>query len=89
MAFFQERTERECLTRRPIDPFAGLDRLGTLFQKTLHRPVNGSLRNGRDLLADVAQRDVDTGIAAARIVNLTRRLQARPAAIEPVGFVGL
>ncbi len=33
--------------------------------------------------------DVDAGIAAARIVDLARGFQARPAAVEPIGLVGL
>ena len=77
MAVFQQRTEGERLTRCPIDPLAGLDRLGTLFEESLDCPVNGkALWNGCDLLADVVQNgDVDTGISAARIVGVTRGLQ--------------
>src|SRR5260221_14676128 len=91
MAFLEQRAESECFTRRPVDAFAGLDRLGAVVEKTLDSLVDlEARRNDRDLLADLAQDfDCDAGVAATRIVGIARGLQTRPAAVEPVGLVGL
>src|ERR1700759_373723 len=40
MAFLQQRTERQRLASRPIDPDTGFDGLGAIFQEPLHRAVN-------------------------------------------------
>jgi hypothetical protein len=46
------------------------------------------LRDGGDLLADVAQHgDLDSGLAAARLVVLAAVLETGPAAVEPVRLV--
>src|SRR6476661_4894043 len=91
VAILQQGTEGKRLSRGPIDPLARLDRLCAIVEKTLDRLMNLEIRRDHcDLLADLAQRfDRDAGIAAARVFNLTRRLQASPAAVEPVGLVRL
>src|SRR5665647_3944946 len=62
-----------------------------MIEEALDGLVNGeALRNRGDLLADLAQRcERDAGIAAARVLGIARRLEAGPAAVEPVGLVGL
>src|SRR5476651_2685444 len=62
-----------------------------MIEETLHGLVDvEALRDTRDLLADLAQlADIDTGIAAARILDSAGRLEPGPAAVEPVGFVRL
>ena len=91
MAFLEQRAEGERFGRRPVDALAGLDRLGAMIEKALDGLVDvEALRHRRDLLADLAQLgERDAGIAAARIVGFARRLQARPAAVEPIGLVRL
>jgi len=76
VTILQQRAEGERLARCPIDPLAGLDRLGALFEEPLDRPVNGeSLWNSSNPLADVAKNGgVNTGIPAARIVRIARSL---------------
>ena len=90
-AFEQERAEGERLAGRPVDAHAGLDRLGAGIEETLDGAVDmEALRHRADLLADVLERlDRNAGDAAARIVEVARRLHAGPAAVEPIGTVGL
>ena len=91
MAFLEQRAEGERFTRRPVDAFAGLDCLGAIVEKTLDGLVDlKAWWNDRDLRADLAQGlNRNAGVAAARIVGVARGFQARPAAVEPVGLVGL
>ena len=37
---------------------------------------------------DFSVAEIDAGLAAARIVGVARGLEARPAAVEPIGLVG-
>src|SRR6185312_12243231 len=56
MPFLQQGTESERLGGSPVDPLAGLDRLGAVVEETLHRLVDAETRrNDSDLLADLAQ----------------------------------
>src|ERR1044071_4916403 len=91
VAFFQQATEGKRLSRGPIDSLAGLDRLCAVVEETLDRLMDLEIRrNHRDLLADRAQLlDRNAGITAARVLDLTRRLQAGPAAVEPIRLVWL
>src|SRR5262245_39262493 len=88
-ALEQQRAEGERLSRRPVDPLAGLDRFSALVDKTLNRPVHvEALRHGRDLLADVLElRDCYPGIATARLLRIAARLEAGPPPVQPVGTV--
>src|SRR6185437_27808 len=91
VAFLEQGAEGKRLRRGPIDSLACLDRLCAIVEKTLDGLMDLKIRrNGRDLLADLAQRlHRNAGIAATRVFDLTRGLQAGPAAVEPVGFVRL
>ena len=91
VALDQQRAERQRLAGRPIDAFAGLDRLAAVLQKALDGAVGvEARREGGDLLTDLLERlERRAGLAAARIVVVARRRHAGPAAIEPVGAVGL
>src|SRR5687767_13470213 len=91
MAFLEQRAERQSLAGRPIDAFAGFDRLGTVVEETLHRAVNmEAVRHVGDGLADRLEFvDRQAGIAAARIVGVLRSLEAGPAAVEPISLVRL
>ena len=91
MAFLEQRAERQRLAGRPIDAFTGFDRLGAVVEKALHRAVDvEAVRHPGDGLADCLELvDRQAGIAAARIVGVLRSLEAGPAAVEPIGLVGL
>ena len=91
MAFEQQRAERQRLGGRPVDAFAGLDRLAARIEEALDGAVDvEALRHRGELPADLLQRlDRDAGVAAARIVDRAGGLHAGPAAVEPVGLVGL
>src|SRR5215813_12254347 len=91
MALAQERAERERLRGRPVDAFAGLDRLGAGGEEALDGAVDVEiLRHRRDLAADLLQLlDSEAGIAAARVVGHFRDLEAGPAAVEPIRLVRL
>src|SRR6185312_13425745 len=81
MTFLEQRTASQRLGRGPIDARAALDRLQAMIEATLDRLVDvEALRQLREFLADGAQLgDGDAGITAARIGDLARRFQARPA----------
>ena len=91
MAFQQQRAERQRLGGRPVDALPGLDRLAARIEEALDGAVDvEALRHRGELLAHVLQRlDRDAGVAAARIVDRAGDLHAGPAAVEPVGVVGL
>ena len=93
MAFIDQRGEGESLGGRPIDALAGFDRLAAIVEEALDRLVDvEAFRNRAQLFAIFAQLlHVDAGLAAPGFF-LPRRwdgLEARPAAVEPVGLVGL
>src|SRR2546423_14150424 len=90
VAIDQQRAEAERLRRRPVDAFAGLDRLGAGVEEALHGAMHVEILWHRgDLLADLTQRiERDAGVAAARVVMVARRLDLGPAAVEPVGAIG-
>ena len=90
VAFEQQRAEGERLAGRPIDARAGLDRFAPVFEKAVERAVQMEVRRQRrDLAADLLERrDLDAGMAAARIVGIVGALEAGPAAVEPIGLVG-
>src|SRR5215204_2779546 len=87
----QQRTEGERLRRRPVNALAGLDRLGTRVKEALDGAVKVKiLRRRAELLADLLERfDLNAGDPAAWIVVIARRLHAGPAAVQPIGAVGL
>src|ERR1700756_588600 len=88
MAFKQQRAEGERLGGRPIDALASLDRLAPAVEETVERLVQvEALRHRGDFVADLLQRrEIDAGLAAARIVGIAGGLKARPAAVEPIGL---
>src|SRR5207237_1622548 len=63
----QQRTEAERLRRRPVDAFAGLDRLGAGVEEALHGAMHVEiLRRRGDFLADLTQRiERDAGVSAS------------------------
>ena len=92
MAFEQERAEGQRLAGRPVDALARLDHPLRLSRKrwivrwTL-KPAGTVVSAGR-CPCRVSSRNA--GLAAARIVAVfLRRLEAGPAAVEPVGLVRL
>src|SRR6185437_16637116 len=87
----QQGAECKRLGRGPIDPLTCPNCLCAVVEETLDGFVDMEIRrNDCDFLADLAQHfDCNTGIAAAWVLDLTRRLQAGPAAVEPVGLVRL
>ena len=92
MALEQQRAEGERLGHRPVDALAGLHHLLAVVEEALDRAVDvEALRNRGERLADLLDGlDRIAGLAAARIVRiLAHGLEARPAAVEPVGLVGL
>ena len=78
VAFLEQRAEGQGFAGRPVDAFAGFDRLGAVVEETLNRLVHGkAVRRRCYFLADIAQRlERDAGVAAARIVDLARGLHA-------------
>src|SRR5665213_4069738 len=91
MAFLEQRAKGESLGGGPIDALARLDRLGAMIEEALDGLVDvEALRNRCDFLTDSPQLgDIDTGIAAARILDFAGGLEPRPAAVEPIGLVRL
>jgi hypothetical protein len=91
MAFGEQGAEGQRLRSRPVDAFAGLDRLAAIVEEALDGAVDVKiLRDGGDLLADLAQGlERDAGMAAARVFGVAGLFQAGPAAVEPVGLVCL
>ena len=91
MAVQQQRAEGQRLAGRPVDAFAGLDRLAPVFEEARDGAMDLEIvRHAGDLLADLLQLgDIDAGDAAARIVAFGAGLHAGPAAVEPVGLVRL
>jgi hypothetical protein len=85
------RAESQRLGRRPVDAFAGLDRLAAVLEEADDRLVRLEiLRHLGQLLADFLQRlDRHGGLAAPLFVLVVGRAQARPGAVEPIGLVGL
>src|SRR5882724_1352558 len=76
----QQRAEGERLAGRPVDAFAGLDRLAAGVEEALDRLVDvEALRHRGDLPADLPQGlDRRAGIAAARIVDVVGELELGP-----------
>ncbi len=66
------------------------DGFAAALDKPQQRAVQMKARlERRDLVADLLEfGDVDAGFATARVFGVAAGLKARPAAIEPVGFVG-
>src|SRR4030088_2177411 len=91
MPFDHQRAKCQRLGRRPIDALAGLDRLAAVFQEALDGSVGvESLRYVRDLLPDLFEHlERRAGMATARVVGVACRLDVGPAAVEPIGAVGL
>ena len=93
MAVEQQRAEGQRLGGRPVDALAGLDRLARASSRKrwMVRWTWKPCGTAVILLADVLERlDRDAGVAAARIVvDRARAFDAGPAAVEPVGLVGL
>src|SRR3954452_9613537 len=91
MPFDHQRAECQRLGRRSVDALAGLDRLTAVLQEALNGAVRvEALRYARDLEPDLLEHfERRAGMAAARIFRLARRLDDGPAAVEPVGAVGL
>src|SRR5262249_59821170 len=85
MAFEQQRAERQRLAGCPVDAFAGLDRLVAALQEALDGAVDVEpLGDGGDFLADRLENgDRRAGLAAARIVDVARRPDVGPAALQP------
>src|SRR5580700_926298 len=81
MALKQHRAEGERLGGRPIDAHPRLDRFAPVVDKAVERAMQvKALRQRRDLLADfLERRDLDAGLAAARIVLVARGGKAGPA----------
>jgi hypothetical protein len=92
VAFEQERTEGERFASGPIEALAGLQHLLAVVEEALDRAVDvEALRHRGDLEPISRRRSTATpGLAAARIVHvLAHGLEAGPAAVEPIGLVGL
>src|SRR3954469_24897126 len=91
MALLQQRAECQRLPARPIDTDAAVDRFRAIVEETLDGAVNPeTIGHLGDLAADFLQdSDIDARDAAARVLFLIGRLEARPFAIEPVGLVRL
>src|SRR5271163_4514049 len=90
-AFVQERAEGERFGGRPVDPLAAHDRGAAVLEEAQNGLMDTeAFRRRGDPLADLSQAiELDAGLAAAIIVgDVLRRLDARPAAVEPVGLVG-
>src|SRR5208282_779752 len=87
----QERAEGERFGGRPIDPLAALDRGAAVLEEAQNGLMDlEAFRRRGDPLADLPQAiELDAGLAAAIVVDdVLRRLDARPAAVEPIGLVG-
>src|SRR5579872_1877122 len=82
VAFLEQGAEGKTLSGGPINPLAGLDRFCAVIKETLDGFMDLEIRRHHgDLLADLAQRfDRNAGVAAARVLGLTRRFHAGPAA---------
>ena len=90
-ALVQQRAEGERLGGGPVDPLADLDCRAAVLEKASDgfMDVEAFGRHG-DALADRTEAiETDASLAAAIVVgDLPRRLDARPAAVEPIGLVG-
>ena len=88
-ALVEQRAEGQVLGHRPVDAGAGLHHLAAALQQALHGLVGVEvLRDGGDAAADLLQRlDRHAGVAAPRLV--VGEADVGPAAVEPVGLVGL
>ena len=91
VAFDAERAEGQRFGHRPVDAFAGRDHVGAVFHEALDRAVRVEARRDfRELAADILQRlHRHGGLAAALLVGIVGRAQARPLAVQPVGLVRL
>ena len=90
-ALVQKRAEGERLGGGPVDPLANLDCRAAVFEKASNGFMNvEAFRRRCDALAERLQSiETDASLTAAIVVsNLPRRLDARPAAVEPIGLVG-
>src|SRR5690242_21575761 len=89
--FLQQRTECKCFSGRPVDPLAGFDGFGAVFEEPLDRFVNSeALRDSGHLFSDDAQLGcLNAGIAPPGVIGIPGSLEPRPAAVEPVGLVWL
>src|SRR4029079_15716072 len=87
----QKRAERQCLSGRPVDALTGLDRLAAGIEEALDGAVNvEALRHRGELVAHLPQRlRGDAGAAATEGIDGACGLHSRPAAIQPIGIVGL
>src|SRR5215471_19809744 len=86
----QQRAEGERLRGRPVDVLPRVDRLAAVLKEAQQRAVQMKARLERsDLLANLLELgNIDAGLAATRIFRVARGLEAGPAAVEPIGFVG-
>src|SRR6516164_10010884 len=91
MAFQQKRAEGERLPGRPVDPGAVFDRLATRVENARNGAVDvEAFRHRGDLGTDLLELlDRDAGAPAAWIVGDFGNLHAGPAAVEPIGTIGL
>ena len=87
----EQRAEGQVLGHRPVEARALFDHLAAGIEHALHGAVNlEGLGHLGELEADVLELlDRNAGLALARILVILGRLQAGPAAVEPVGLVGL
>ena len=91
MAVPQEGREGHGFGHRPVDSLSGLDHLAAIVEEALDRAVHvEAFRRLVQLEAEHLEMvDIDARFAATVVVTLGDGLEAGPAAIEPVGLVGL
>src|SRR5215212_7002486 len=92
MPLEQERAERERLRGGPINALARFEHALAIVEEALDRAVDPKPgRNLRQPLSNFLEgASRNAGLAAACLVHvLLRRLEAGPAAIEPIGLVRL
>ncbi len=91
IALVEQAAKSERFARRPIDALAGFDRVFARIEKALDRLMQmEALGHGAKLGAEFAQfPDRDTRRTTARLIDLIGRPQRRPAAVEPIGLIGL
>src|SRR5437016_1468306 len=91
IALVEKRRESERLTHCPVDALAGFDHLAPIVEQTPDGAVDvESFGNRRNATTDLGEpRAVDAGAATAIVLDSgLRRPKTRPAAVEPIGFVG-
>ncbi len=90
VALGQQRAERQRFGGGPVKALAALEHRGLAVQDAAHRLVDReAVGGGRQPAAHVLERVGCDGGLAADVVVLLAAVEVRPAAVEPVGLVGL